>query len=130
MRLPIAALLVGIGWGTQAAAQQRAVPAPAGLPPPDVYVHTTAPRDTLIAVSRRLLAEPRRWPRALRWAAGLTTPRPAPGRDGGRIVIVNAEGTEGRYGPVQAFDVAPLPARSWWWLLEPIAVLAAFPVAG
>jgi hypothetical protein len=31
---------------------------------------------------------------------------------------------------VQAFDVAPIPTRSWWWLLEPIAVLAAFLVAG
>jgi predicted phage tail protein len=60
----------------------------------------------------------------------LTTARPAPGRYGVRIAIVNAEGTEGPYGPVQAFDVAPVPSRSWWWLLEPIAVLAALLVAG
>jgi hypothetical protein len=60
----------------------------------------------------------------------MTTPRPTPGRYGVRIAIVNAEGTEGPYGPVQAFEVAPLPTRSWWWLLEPIAVLAAFLVAG
>src|SRR5204862_3710229 len=60
VRLPIAALLVGLGWGTQAAAQPSPVrPAsPAG----DLYVHTIAPRDTLIALSRALLAEPRRWP--------------------------------------------------------------------
>ncbi len=63
MRLPIAALLVGFGWATQAAAQQPAVPVrPAPVSPPDVYVHLIAPRDTLIAVSRALLADPRRWP--------------------------------------------------------------------
>lgn len=59
----------------------------------------------------------------------MATARPAPGRYGVRIAIVNAEGTEGPYGPVQAFDVAPIPTRSWWWLLEPIAVLAALLVA-
>ena len=32
-------------------------------------------------------------------------------------------------GPVQAFEVAPIKTRSWWWLAEPIAVLAAFLVA-
>ena len=57
VRLPIAALLVGLGWGTLAAAQ----PAPAPAPASDLYVHTIAPRDTLIALSRTLLAEPRRW---------------------------------------------------------------------
>jgi hypothetical protein len=62
-------------------------------------------------------------------APTLSTPRPAPGRYGVRIAIVNAEGTEGAFGPVQAFDVAPIPTRSWWWVLEPIAVLAGFLVA-
>jgi len=62
-------------------------------------------------------------------APGLSTPRPVPGRYGVRIAIVNAEGTEGAFGPVQAFDVAPIKTRSWWWLAEPIAVLAAFLVA-
>jgi len=57
-------------------------------------------------------------------APTLSTPRPAPGRYGVRIAIVNAEGTEGPFGPVQAFDVAPIPTRSWWWILEPIATLA------
>ena len=66
MRLPIAALLVGFGW-TQAAAQQTAAQqttaARGGAPTsPDVYVHTVMPRDTLIGVSRALLADPRRWP--------------------------------------------------------------------
>jgi len=60
VRLPIAALLVGLGCGTQAAAQAPAVrPAPLAS---DLYVHTIAARDTLIALSRTLLAEPRRWP--------------------------------------------------------------------
>ena len=62
-------------------------------------------------------------------APTLSTPRPAPGHYGVRIAIVNAEGTEGPFGPVQAFDVAPIPTRSWWWLIEPIAVLAGFLVA-
>jgi hypothetical protein len=59
----------------------------------------------------------------------MSTARPAPGRYGVRIAIVNAESTEGPFGPVQAFDVAPIPTRSWWWLLEPIAVIAGFLVA-
>jgi hypothetical protein len=62
-------------------------------------------------------------------APALSTPRPVPGRYGVRIAIVNAEGTEGAFGPVQAFDVAPIKTRSWWWLAEPIAVLAALLVA-
>jgi hypothetical protein len=62
-------------------------------------------------------------------APTLSTPRPAPGRYGVRIAIVNAEGTEGAFGPVQAFDVAPIPTRSWWWILEPIAVIIGFLVA-
>ena len=57
-------------------------------------------------------------------APTLSTPRPEPGRYGVRIAIVNAEGTEGPFGPVQAFDVAKIETRSWWWLLEPIGVLA------
>jgi hypothetical protein len=59
----------------------------------------------------------------------LSTPRPPAGRYGVRIAIVNAEGTEGPFGPVQAFDVTPIATRSWWWVLEPIAVLAGFLVA-
>ena len=59
-------------------------------------------------------------------APTLSTPRPEPGRYGVRIAIVNAEGTEGPFGPVQAFDVAKIPTRSWWWLLEPIGILAGF----
>jgi hypothetical protein len=62
-------------------------------------------------------------------APTLSTPRPPPGSYAVRIAIVNAEGTEGPFGPVQVFDVAPIPTRSWWWLLEPIAVIAAFLVA-
>ena len=62
-------------------------------------------------------------------APTLSTPRPPPGRYGVRIAIVNAEGTEGPFGPVQSFDVAPIPTRSWWWILEPVAVLAGFLVA-
>jgi hypothetical protein len=57
-------------------------------------------------------------------APTLSTPRPPAGRYGVRIAIVNAEGTEGPFGPVQAFDVAPIATRSWWWILEPIAALA------
>jgi hypothetical protein len=103
VRLPIAALLVGIGWGTQAAAPQRAVPTGPVSPPPPVHVHTIVPRDTLIAVSRRPRADPGGWPllRRLNWG-----------------------------GPVQAVDVAPVPSRSWRRLFEPIAVLDAFLVAG
>ncbi len=52
----------------------------------------------------------------------LATPRPEPGRYGVRVSIVNAEGTEGPFGPVQSFDIAPIKTRSWWWVLEPIAV--------
>ncbi len=59
-------------------------------------------------------------------APTLSTPRPPPGRYGVRVAIVNAEGTEGPFGPVQAFDVAPTPTRSWWWLVQPIAMIAAF----
>jgi hypothetical protein len=59
----------------------------------------------------------------------MSTARPAPGRYGVRIAIVDAEGTQGPFGPVQAFEVAPLPSRSWWWLLEPLAVIAGFLVA-
>jgi hypothetical protein len=59
----------------------------------------------------------------------LSTPRPPPGRYAVRIAIVNAEGTEGPFGPAQTFDVAPIATRSWWWILEPIAVIAAFLVA-
>ena len=62
MRLPIAALLVGFGWGTQTAAQQPAVPTGPSPASTDVYVHKIVPRDTLIGVCRSLLAEPRRWP--------------------------------------------------------------------
>ncbi len=62
-------------------------------------------------------------------APTLSTGRPRPGRYGVRIAIVNAEGTEGAFGPVQAFDVAPIKTRSWWWLAEPIAVLTALLVA-
>jgi hypothetical protein len=61
VRLPIAALLVGFGW-TQAAAQQSVAAGRRGPTPPDVYVHTIAPNDTLIGVSRALLADRRRWP--------------------------------------------------------------------
>jgi len=59
-------------------------------------------------------------------APTLSTPRPPPGRYGVRIAIVNAEGTEGPFGQTQAFDVAPITTRSWWWILEPIGVLAGF----
>jgi hypothetical protein len=55
----------------------------------------------------------------------LSVPRPAPGSYGVRIAIVNAEGTEGAFGPVQTFEVAPIRTRSWWWILEPVTAIAA-----
>jgi len=65
VRLPIAAFLVGLGWGAQAAAQTAArpalPPAPPAPPASDLYVYTIAPRDTLIALGRVLLASPARW---------------------------------------------------------------------
>ena len=59
----------------------------------------------------------------------LSTPRPAPGTYAVRIAIVNADGIEGPFGPVQSFEVPKLRTRSWWWLAEPIAVLAGLLVA-
>jgi hypothetical protein len=59
----------------------------------------------------------------------LSAPRPAAGTYAVRVAIVNAEGIEGPFGPVQSFEVPKLRTRSWWWLAEPIAALAGFLVA-
>ena len=50
------------GGGRRRRRSNRPCRPPAPVSPPDVYVHLIAPRDTLIAVSRALLADPRRWP--------------------------------------------------------------------
>jgi nucleoid-associated protein YgaU len=107
VRLPIAALLVGFGFGVPAGARQRAVPPrpadAAAFATGHRYVHTIAPRDTLIAVSRSLLADPRRWP-VLQRLNHVRDPRRL--RPGG-----------------------PIKTRSWWWILEPIAVAVGLLVA-
>jgi hypothetical protein len=104
VRLPIAALL-GFGW-TETAARHSATARHRAPLPPDVCVHTIAPRETLIRVSRARLTHPRRWP-----------------------VLHRLNHVEGAFGPIQTVDVVPLETRSWWWLAEPIAVLAALLVA-
>jgi hypothetical protein len=62
-------------------------------------------------------------------APALSTPRPEAGAYAVRVAIVNADGIEGAFGPAQAFDVAPIRRRSWWWILEPVGVLAGLLVA-
>lgn len=59
----------------------------------------------------------------------LSAPRPEAGAYAVRVAIVNADGIEGPFGPEQTFEVAPIARRSWWWILEPVAVLAGFLVA-
>jgi len=79
VRLPITALLVVgsslVTWEAAAAASPQtvrprtapsqptaAVPArPTSAPPPELYLHTIVPRDTLIALGRALLTDPGRW---------------------------------------------------------------------
>jgi hypothetical protein len=62
-------------------------------------------------------------------APALSAPRPDAGAYAVRVAIVNADGIEGPFGPVQTFDVPKIAKRSWWWLLEPIGVLTGFLVA-
>jgi len=59
----------------------------------------------------------------------LSAPRPDPGTYAVRVAIVNADGVEGAFGPVQTFEVAKIARRSWWWILEPVGVLIGFLVA-
>ena len=92
MRLPITALLVVgsslVTWEADAAASAQtvrprtdassrtaAVPArPTPAPSPELYVHTVVPRDTLIALGRTLLTDPRRW-RAIQKLNHVRNPR-------------------------------------------------------
>jgi hypothetical protein len=62
-------------------------------------------------------------------APALEAPRPEAGAYAVRVAIVNADGIEGAFGPVQTFEVAPIARRSWWWILEPVGVLAGLLVA-
>jgi hypothetical protein len=62
-------------------------------------------------------------------APALSEPRPEAGAYAVRVAIVNADGIEGPFGPAQTFEVAPIARRSWWWILEPVGVLAGFLVA-
>ena len=90
---------------------------PASPAPPDVYVHTIAPRDTLIAVSRTLLADPRGWPLLQRLNRVRNPRRLRPGRtldipiDLLRTVPASAEVLWVRGGPRVRSPTAPTSSR-------------------
>ena len=86
---------------------------PAGVPGDRYRVQFASDGTFATTVVNQQVAEPT-----------LAMPRPAPGTYVVRVSLVNADGIEGPFGPVQSLVVTSPPRRRWWLLLLPLGATA------